>query len=203
MIIGLSGWIHRWKSPPELRAAQYFVKTDDCPKMNQLFAGLYDLILCRITKMNFLAPAPGRTLQEIFQAKIPKIDPQDATEREKMIIGPELIAYLKWLIYTAAFKDPSAGERGVPNIKFFTDWVQEIFSKEQGYRKLLLEELQIWYAKHQPAKKRGRDSIEQDLPRLVPGNVITLDDWELENDDDDDAGRASGRAAGGDGGSGS
>jgi hypothetical protein len=134
--------------------------------MNQLFAGLYDLILCRMTKMNFLAPAtPGRTLQEIFQAKIPKIDPQDATEREKFIIGPELIAYLKWLIYTAAFKDPSAGERGVPNIKFFTDWVQEIFSKEQGYRKLLLEELKIWYTKHLPAKKRGRDSIEQDLPR--------------------------------------
>ena len=89
--------------------------------MNQFFAGLYDLILCRITKMNFLAPAPGRTLQEIFQAKIPKIDPQDATEREKFIIGPELIAYLKWLIYTAAFKEPMAGERGVLNIKFFND----------------------------------------------------------------------------------
>ena len=69
---------------------------------------------------------------------------------------------------------------------------------------MLLKELQIWYAKHLPAKKRGRDSIEQDLPRLVPGNVITLDDWEAENDDDDDdAGRASGRAAGGDGGPGS
>jgi hypothetical protein len=150
------------------------------------------------------APAPGRTLQKIFQAKIPKIDPQDATEREKMIIGAELIACLKWLIYTAAFKDPSAGERGVLNNKFFTDWVQEIFSKEQGYRKFLLEELQIWYTKHQPAKKRGSDSIEQGLPRLEPGNVITLDDWELENYDDDDvAGSASGRAAGGDGGAGS
>jgi hypothetical protein len=174
--------------------------------MNQLFAGLYDLIVCRITKimMNFLAPAPGCTLQEIFQAKIPKIDPQDATEREKLIIGAELIAYLKWLIYTAAFKDPSAGERGILNNKFSTDWVQEIFSKEQGYRKFLLEELQIWYTKPPPAKKRGRDSIEQGLPRLEPGNVITLDDWELENDDDDDvAGRASGRAAGGDGGAGS
>jgi hypothetical protein len=56
--------------------------------------------------MNFLAPAPGRTLQEIFQAKIPNIDPQDVTEREKLIICAKLIAYLKWLIYTAAFKDP-------------------------------------------------------------------------------------------------
>jgi hypothetical protein len=67
-----------------------------------------------------------------------------------------------------------------------------------------LEELQIWYTKHPPAKKRGSYSIEQGLPRLVPGNVITLDDWELENDDDDDdAGSASSRAAGGDGGPGS
>jgi len=89
----LSGWIQWWKSPPELRAAPYFIKTDDCPKMNQLFAGLYesnyDLILCRITKMNFLAPTPGSTLQEIFQAKIPKIN---AAERERFIICPEHIA---------------------------------------------------------------------------------------------------------------
>jgi lipase chaperone LimK len=154
--------------------------------------------------MNFLAPAPGSTLEEIFQAKITKIDQQDTTECEKLIISAKLIAYLKWLIYTAAFKDPSAGECGVLNNKFFTDWVQEIFSKEQGYSKFLLEELQIWYTKHPQAKKRGRNSIEQGLPRLVPGNVITLDDWELENDDDDDdAGSASGRAAGGDGGPGS
>jgi hypothetical protein len=49
----------------------------------------------------------------------------------------------------------------------------------------------------------------QDLFRLVPGSVITLDDWELENsndDDDYDDGNAAGgasRAAGGDGGHGS
>jgi hypothetical protein len=171
--------------------------------MNQLFAGLYDLILCRVTKMSGLAPAHGRTLQDIFQAKIPKIDPQDATERERFIIGPELIAYLKWLIYVAAFKDASEGERGLINIKFFTDWVNEIFSKEKGYRKLLLEELQICYTKHPTTKKRGRESIEQDLSRLVPGSVITLDDWELGDDGDGDVGSAAGSAAGrGDGGPG-
>jgi hypothetical protein len=35
----------------------------------------------------------------------------------------------------------------------------------------------------------------QDLSRLVPGSVINLGDWELENDDDndnDDAGSAAG-----------
>ena len=110
---------------------------------------------------------------------------------------------VKWLIYSAAFKDPSEGERGAINIEFFTDLVNEIFSKEKGYRRLLLEELQIWYTKHPTTKKRGRDSIEQDLSRLVPGSVITLHDWELDNDEEDDAGCAADRAAGVDGGPGS
>jgi hypothetical protein len=48
----------------------------------------------------------------------------------------------------------------------------------------------------QTTKKRGINSIEQDLSRLVPGSVITLDDWELENDDD---AAAAGSAAGSDG----
>jgi hypothetical protein len=30
------------------------------------------------------------------------------------------------------------------------------------------------------------ESIEQDLSRLVPGSVITLDDWELDSKNDDD-----------------
>jgi hypothetical protein len=69
-----------------------------------------------MTKMSGLAPAPGRILQDIFQAKIPKINPQDATEKIRhQAISPELIAYLKWLIYsrfyTSAFKDPTEGER--------------------------------------------------------------------------------------------
>ncbi len=66
---------------------------------------------------------------------------------------------------------------------------------------MLFEELLIWYAKHLTTKKCCSKSIETDLSRLIPGSVITLDDWELENDDDDhdDAGRAAGRAAGCDG----
>jgi hypothetical protein len=40
-------------------------------------------------------------------------------------------------------------------------------------------------------KKHCSESIEQDLSRLVPGSVIALNDRELENDDDDDAGRAA------------
>jgi hypothetical protein len=79
------------------------------------------------------------------------------------------------------------GEREAINSKLFTDWVNEVFSKEKGYRKLLSEdsELRTWYAKHwhPTTKKCGRESIEQDLSRLVPGSVITLDrdEWELDS----------------------
>lgn len=79
--------------------------------MNKLFAALYDLILCRIAKMISLAPSPGSILDSIFQRKNPKLKSGDATERGKIVIIPELIAYLKRLIYTAsaAFKDPGDG----------------------------------------------------------------------------------------------
>ena len=56
--------------------------------------------------------------------------------------------------------------------------------------KKLLEQLEIWYAKHLPRKKRGRESIEPDLSRLAPGSTISLDDWE--KNDSDDAGGVGG-----------
>ena len=174
----------------DLRTAPYYTKTADSPVINLLFAALYDLIICRITKMSSLAPGPGRTLQTIFQEKIPKIQPADPREREKFVVGPELIAYLKWLIYSAAFKDPYSGERGAVHAQYYANWVSEIVGKEKGYRKKLLEQLEIWYAKHLPRKKRGRESIEPDLSKLAPGSTISLDDWE--QNDSDDAGGAGG-----------
>ena len=49
--------------------------------------------------------------------------------------------------------------------------------------------MKIWYGKHPPTKKRGHGSMEPDLSRLRPGSVITLDDWEM---DDDEAGAGDG-----------
>ena len=49
--------------------------------------------------------------------------------------------------------------------------------------------MKIWYGKHPPTKKRGHCSIEPDLSRLRPGSVISLDDWEM---DDDEAGAGDG-----------
>ena len=115
----------------DLRVALYYTKTNESPILNQLFAALYDLILCRITKMSSLAPSPGRTLDAIFDEKIPKINPADEKEREKFVVSPELIAYLKWLIYTAAFKDPNAGDRGAIHARFYVDWVSEIVTVEK------------------------------------------------------------------------
>ena len=138
--------------------------------------------------MRSLAPGPGRTLDSIFGQKIPKINPEDALEREKFVISPELIAYLKWLIYTAAFKDPSDGERAQSHADFFTQWVGEVIGKEKGYRQLLYDELKIWYGKHPTTKKRGHGSMEPDLSRMMPGSVITLDEWEI----DDEAGAGDG-----------
>ena len=183
----------------DLRAAPYYTKTNESPVFNQLFAALYDLILCRITKMSSLAPSPGRTLEAIFQEKIPKINPADETERAKFVISPELIAYLKWLIYTAAFKDPNSGDRAGIHAKFYVDWVSEIITKEKGYRKKLLEQLQIWYGKRQSTKKRGRDSIEPDLSKLAPDTAVALDDWEqsASSGDDEASGAGARRGAGG------
>lgn len=188
----------------DLRKSPYFTKTNDSPIFNQLFAALYDLILCRITKMSSLAPSPGRDIDAIFQEKIPKINPEDETERERFLISPELIAYLKWLIYTAAFKEPTAGERGAIHNQFYLDWVSEIVTKEKAYRKRLLHQLRIWYAKHSSTKKRGRESIEKDTSKIVPDTAIALDDWEANSSDDGDDGGApaGGAPAGGAGGAG-
>ena len=52
------------------------------------------------------------SLKGIFDEKIPAVDgcteKGDVNAEEKHIVSPELIAYLKWLIYTAPFKDPFA-----------------------------------------------------------------------------------------------
>ena len=47
--------------------------------------------------MGYLIPSPSRTLKEIFKEKI--------HGTEKYLVSAELIAYLKWLIYEADFKD--------------------------------------------------------------------------------------------------
>ena len=47
--------------------------------------------------MGRLIPSPGRRIRDIFMEKVHGTD--------KFLVSAELIAYLKWLIYVAAFKD--------------------------------------------------------------------------------------------------
>ena len=96
----------------DLRQAQYYTDHDESPHFNQLFAALYDLILCCIPKMNLLAPGPGRSIADVFDEKIPNFCYSRLEVRYLVGPGPELIAYLQWLMDTAPSKAPDQGKQG-------------------------------------------------------------------------------------------
>ena len=83
----------------DVRISPYFKAHDESPNFNRPFAALYDVICTKLTKMGQLIPGPGRALKEIFKEKIHGTD--------EHVISEELVAYLMWLIYVAAFKDSS------------------------------------------------------------------------------------------------
>ena len=60
---------------------------------------MYDLLLSKMTNMGYLIPTPSSSLKEIVQEKIHGTD--------KYLVSAELIAYIKWLVYLAPFKDRS------------------------------------------------------------------------------------------------
>ena len=61
----------------DLSKGQYFFETADSPAINLLFAALrlFDLIICRTTKMGLFVPSPpeGCSLRAVFAEKNPKI----------------------------------------------------------------------------------------------------------------------------------
>ena len=59
------------------------------------------------------------------------------------------MAYLKWLIYNAAFKDPFAEQRGNLHRQSYVDWLDTFAAKEELFCEKLMEQLVIWYAKIQ------------------------------------------------------
>jgi len=92
------------------------------------------------------------SLDEIFEYKLPKLKEGDS---DKYLIGAELIVLLKWLIYTAPFKDVNVEPRGQIHAKFYQEWRATIRAAEKTMRKKLKAQLDIWYAKHPPKRKRG------------------------------------------------
>ena len=90
-------------------------------------------------------------------------DASTAFSGEGHLVSPEIIAYLKWLIYTAVFKEPLGEKRGAEHVKFYLDWKRIISAKEDVFCKKLLEELKIWYPRFPASKKRGRSLLAASL----------------------------------------
>ena len=63
--------------------------------------------------------AKGRNFDAIFAEKVPKIK---KNENQKWLVGAEILAHLKWLIYSAAFKDPTAEPRGSIHTVYYRGW---------------------------------------------------------------------------------
>ena len=55
----------------DIRQAPNYTDHEKSPHFNQLFAAMYDLVLCRISKMGLIASGPGSRIAEILEEKIP------------------------------------------------------------------------------------------------------------------------------------
>ena len=125
----------------------------------------------KLTNMGYLVPSPTRTLKEIFQEKIHGTD--------KFLVSAELICYLKWLIYVAAFKERS----GLNHKEFYAKEVAFLnHPNNKSWRGHLFKALEAWYAEFKPTKKRARKSagkaadgvgIDENRPFI---NVDNFDD---------------------------
>ena len=53
-----------------------------------------------------------------------------ANATERYVVSPELIVYHKWLIYSAAFKEPFAEQRGATHVQFYLDGTKTFAGKK-------------------------------------------------------------------------
>ena len=106
---------------------------------------------------------------------------------EQHLVSPMIISYVKWLIYTAVFREPLREQQGAAHLQFYLDWKRTIAAKEDIFCKRLLEALQIWYAKFPSSKKRGRSLLTGRPPDSVERGLL--------DDPEDDEGLACGACA--------
>jgi hypothetical protein len=68
---------------------------------NLLFSGLFDLIIGHMTQMGLMIPNGGncRNLDAIFEYKLSKLN---ENERDRHLLGAEIISFPNWLIYICA-----------------------------------------------------------------------------------------------------
>ena len=116
--------------------------------------------------------------QGYFEAKMPAV--ADATQtqlRMQRRNSPEIIAYHKWLIYSAAFKEPLAEPQGARHVQFNLDRTKTFACKEDIFcRRQFAEAVEIWYARFPVCRKRSR-SLLAARPRASAGGA-PLDDPE-------------------------
>ena len=140
----LAGNIENWRlgaDGDDLRAAPYYTSTPESPNFNRLFAAIYDIFFSKLVNLGRLIPTTGRSLRDIFKEKIPGTD--------KHLVSAELIAYLKWLIFVAAFKDRS----NLAHEAFYQRTLNKINNSKQWRGQLFLA-VEAWYKDFQPNKRR-------------------------------------------------
>ena len=104
--------------------------------------------------MGIFAPGgSGHSLRDEFGIKMPAFvgNDDDAGEisEECYLVRAEIIANLKWLIYTA--KEALGDQRGAKHVQFYLDWTRTFAGKEDIFSKKLLEAHEIWYARFPPS----------------------------------------------------
>jgi hypothetical protein len=82
------------------------------------------------------------------------IFPRSGRKEDQDLIGAEIIAYCKWLIYTAPFKDIDIESRIQINQDFYNNERATIRKSEETFCRRLKEQLKIWYEKHPPSKRQ-------------------------------------------------
>ena len=113
--------------------------------------------------MGQLIPGPGRTLKGIFMEKIP------GTERH--LISEELIAYLSWIIYVAAFKNST----GLVHEVFYNTKVTYLKAVGPLWRLELFIQVEAWYQQYQPRpSKKRRRSFAGAVVEVVAEFVLTF-----------------------------
>ena len=121
-----------------------------------------------MTNMGLVIPSRDRTLKQIFKDKVAGTDHD--------LVSAELIAYLKWLIYVAAYEDRSQ----VDHVKFYND--ELIFLQHPNnrqWRGRLYIALEEWYSEHPPTKKRRSNIGGAERPTAYNMNrpFLNIDDF--------------------------
>ena len=112
---------------------------------------------------------------------------------ERRLVGPELIAYLQWLIYSAPFKSQDQGARRDEHMKYYYTWVVSFKARWGAYRKKLLKELEKWFHKHPPGMTKGRRKSK--VPSQTSMALHVDEGLLLESGSDREGGGPSGAAA--------